>query len=224
MAYFSQFEEDRLIEEYVKNNNLNITPSLVEIGCAYPEFLSNSKNFIDKGYKAILIDANNKFSDLQSHYHSLNTNVEVVNCAITDFEGEVSFDTTQEFTHGGISNDGQIKVKAQTLKKVLEDSKLNLTEIGILSLDVEGHDQIVLESIFKDNIYPEIIIVEANDKKARDEQEKILSEKYDLIIETAHGLFEKKTFQILDFYYHKLFKKHFLLGVNTIWLRKDKHV
>jgi hypothetical protein len=63
---YSQNREELIIEKLI--NSSSSTNFLVELGAGDGFHLSNSRYFIDKGWSAILIDADNKGnSDVKQH-------------------------------------------------------------------------------------------------------------------------------------------------------------
>ena len=57
-----------------------------------------------------------------------------------------------------VDNARFIKVKTVTVKKLMET--FNLSEIEILKLDIEGSEVNVLNNMFKENIYPNQLLIE----------------------------------------------------------------
>lgn len=217
MPSFSQFNEDYILCDYLEKNKININQFVVEIGAAYPELLSNSRYFISKGYKALLVEPTDYFYNLQKNYHQDNKNVTIIQKAISDKNGNAKFNVDVEATYSGISDTG-IDIETVTLKKLLSDVKMENETIGVLSIDVEGYDNEILKSILNDNLFPQVIIIEANNKAEREKHFSVLQNDYTLIAETGRGFFKGQTGMFLDKVFTKIFKKGIFQGPNTIWL------
>jgi FkbM family methyltransferase len=222
MPSFSQFKEDLIIDKYINNNNLKeiISPFVVEIGCAYPEILSNSRYFIGLGWKGLVIDANKKFYDLQKNYHQNNPNVTVIKCLVADKDGTAQYDEQEEETISGIGQKGEL-METKTLSTLLNENQLP-KEIGILSIDVEGYDNQVLKNIFAEEIKPQIIIIEANSKQDRLNHIAVLENEYKKFEETGRGFLQfGNSGHYLNHIVNKALKFNLFNGVNSLWIRKD---
>ena len=219
MTSFSQHHEDEFIANFIKKNNLKITPFLVEIGAAYPEHISNSRYFIGEGWNALLIDANESFYQLLKHYHSTNDKVTVVQTLISDTDGHAKYNNLEDATLAGISETG-IEMETKKLSTVLREKNLG-TDIGILSIDVEGYDNQVLKSILDDKIKAQIIIIEANTKEERQKHIDTLSPEYTLVEELGRGTHDGGWAIHTNKLTQKVLGWNPFIGVNTIWIHKD---
>jgi len=218
--YYSQFGEDKLIEGFISKEKLKIPKIIIEIGAADVAKNSNSRFFIENmGFKGYLFEPNPLSYKRLVEYYRLNSNVRVENYAVSDIDGEVNFTFREDDTLSGIDPEGNVKVGARRLKNYLIQNEI-VEKIGILSIDAEGHDSVILETIINDNIQPVIIIIEANSKAESERQQKILCKNYTQIFATGHGQFATRNILV------RVFRKlcsilNFvppLRPVNTIWM------
>jgi|GEM_PF-4225044 len=221
--YYSQFLEDKLIEKYLKDNDIKIVPKFFEIGAAEITRNSNSRFFIESmDFEAYLFEPNSEFfAKLVDHYKA-NNKVKVENIAISNKDGQVKFDFQEDYTLSGISENGSSTIEAKKLSTYLNQNGLD-KNIGIVSIDTEGYDTPILQDILADQILPDIIIIEANNGKDSKLQHSILEDKYKRIYATGRGSWASKNIFL------KIFRTIFKLikiqpplrPVNTVWLRKD---
>jgi FkbM family methyltransferase len=168
--YYSQFEQDKIVNEYFKNK---IDGFFVDIGAADGIKFSNSKFFEETGWKGICIEPNPKaFEELIK----VRTN-RCVKKAVSDkvevakffqiIEGpEQLSGLVDEFTEDAIyriNNDLQqspsdfeyIEVECDLFENIVDQTK-----IDFLSLDTEGNELKILQSIDFNKFDIEIITVE----------------------------------------------------------------
>jgi FkbM family methyltransferase len=221
--YHSQFQEDKLLSEYIAENNLKISNFFVDIGAADINHGSNSRHFIEnQNFKALLLEPGDRFFNELNTYYSSNSNVKVVQAVIASEDKIIRFNFDSEPTHSGISDNGK-EVMGFKLSTLLKNNDYK-DQIGILSIDTEGYEFLILKSIFADNINPTFVIAESNDRKSRNDLQKLMEDNgYELAIETAKGYFfdlnpiRRKFRKALALLGIKLP----LIGVNTIWHKKS---
>jgi len=87
MKYYGQQEEDRYILDFFGNRKGRV----LDIGAYHPEVFSNSRNLIINGWDAVLVEPSPQcFKNLEEFYKD-NENVETVQVAIGDYDGELKF-------------------------------------------------------------------------------------------------------------------------------------
>jgi FkbM family methyltransferase len=166
---YSQCGED-LIVQYVFRLRGIEKPSYIDIGANHPYFISNTALFYNKGCRGINIEANPQLLELFKQYRPLDINL---NVGIADHEDELDFymmkdDTLSTFSRTEYENliaagkepAAVKKVKLTTIETVLSQHYNNNCP-DFLSLDVEGMDYDILQSIDFTKYAPRIICVEA---------------------------------------------------------------
>lgn len=171
--YYSQFEQDKIVNEYFNNKTEGF---FVDIGAADGIRFSNSKFFEEIGWKGICIEPNPKaFEDLIK----VRTN-KCVKKAVSDKVGTAQFfqitegpeqlsGLVDEFTEAAIyriNNDLQqsksdyeyIEVECDLFENIVDQNR-----IDFLSLDTEGNELKILQSIDFNRFDIEVITVENND-------------------------------------------------------------
>lgn len=167
---FSQCGEDLIVNYIFKLRGITM-PTYLDIGCNHPFFLNNTAIFYLKGCKGINIDANplliKEFN--RSRKEDIN-----VNTGIGNEEDELDFYVISDATLSSFSRTeaeeviktGQYKIekvekiKLTTVKKIL-DEYWDGPFPDFLTIDVEGLDLAILETIDLDNNGPKVICVEA---------------------------------------------------------------
>jgi FkbM family methyltransferase len=166
---YSQCGED-LIVRYVFGLRGITHPTYIDIGANHPFFLSNTALFYETGSRGINIEANPELIDEFFKHRPADINL---NIGISDREAELDFYIMQDATLSTFSKDEATamismgkdikrtqKVKLTTLAKILETHFDNRFP-DFMSLDVEGMDFDILQSINFQTSSPKIICVEA---------------------------------------------------------------
>ncbi len=173
-TFYSQDGQDLLIAAILFNRLKNNSEKLiVDIGANHPIDFSNSY-FLEKyfGCKTLAIDPLAEFGKL---WEKSRPKAEFLSSALGSKNGmadiKIPIGGSNMFSSlvGGVMKEmhkGQFetrKVKVTTLRQVLEDR--NITEVLLMSLDVEGFELEVLRGIDFDRVKFDAIICENNSEK-----------------------------------------------------------
>ena len=159
---------------------------IVDVGAARPSFLSNSESFRDLGWKVIAIEPNPFFCAEHRaqgyevlEYACSDNNADDVPFYLVDMHnvayhgGNVSYES---FSSLGIPKafDGfydsikaaapidkiTISVKVRTLDTILAEHAPDVTEIDLVTVDVEGWELSVMRGLSMDRYKPKVVILE----------------------------------------------------------------
>jgi FkbM family methyltransferase len=183
-------EDDFVIDFFNGEKGLTV----VDVGAADGVTGSNSFRLITEyGWTGLLIEPHPAFTRyLKKLYKMFPCNVSILEVAIDKEDGEKTFHFPPMHAHGmgTISEEfryeaqkesfecpktglkGETAVKTLTLNSVLENSELEIDEIDFLSIDTEGHDLVVLESLDFEKYSPKIICIEQYISKVKGEAER----------------------------------------------------
>lgn len=167
--YYSQHGEDFILDQIFKDKKDGF---YVEVGCIDGRRFSNTLFFEEKGWGGINIEAH---PDYIASLKENRPNSEVVHAAVGDHEQEsVTFytnrrgslstlDKQQEkiaFRDHGKYFEGfsETKVPMRTLTSIFED--LGVSEIDILSLDIEGGEKDALNGLDFNKYKPKVLVIE----------------------------------------------------------------
>jgi FkbM family methyltransferase len=166
---FSQCGEDRIIK-YAFNLRGVTIPSYIDIGAHHPLFISNTALFYEMGSRGINIEAN---PSLLADFKKLRVGDVNLNIGIGNREGEMDFylmkdNSLSTFSKKEadfmIANGKELsevkKVKLTTVTSIL-DKYNNGIFPDFMTLDVEGMDFEILQSIDFEKSFPKVICVEA---------------------------------------------------------------
>ncbi len=158
------------ILNWVAAKNLSLHKYVIEIGANEPEFYSNSFLLINKGWKAVLVEPHpDTFLSLKDVYENVDE-VTLINKAIWEQNGSTKFtkfkhNTTNGRSHSMLSQIGHhpngqhTSVETITVKKLKETVELN--DIGILSIDVEGTELEIFKQLVELKVrMPQILVIE----------------------------------------------------------------
>lgn len=166
---YSQCAEDLLIK-YVFNLRGIEKPTYIDIGANDPFFLSNTALFYEIGCRGINIEANSELCKRFELHRPEDVNL---NFGISSFESELDFYIMSDNTLSTFSKDeyAQMVLLGQKLKKITKIKLYPITKIlekynsgnfpDFMSIDVEGLDFQILQSINYEISSPKVICVEA---------------------------------------------------------------
>ena len=165
ISYSGVAGQDLIINNFFKNKNEGV---YIDVGCYHPYKGNNTKKLYDKGWSGINIDLDFHTIDL---FNFIRKRDENINIAISDYEGEKNL----YFFHNrsAINSLSEIrkkeakeirKIQTKTLNYILENSKFKNEKINLLSIDVEGHEMEVLNSLNLKKYIPEMVVIEFLEK------------------------------------------------------------
>lgn len=169
-----------MLSNYIKTKFFNQIKSgtMVEVGAAGPEFLSQSKPFRDIGWRCICIEPNpefvkmykdvgNEIYEYACSYEDIdNVNFEVVTqpiCGIT-YESFSSIEVSDRLVLSAYANGKKdlsintIKVNVRKLDTILEE--LKISKIDYVIVDVEGWELNVMRGFTAAKYKPKVIVLE----------------------------------------------------------------
>lgn len=171
--FYSQFGEDAVLfgyfrsREYSRNRRVDSVGSgfFVDVGAHHPFMISNTWYFYQRGWRGINIEPTPGAKEEFDKHRPEDINL---SCAISRKNGTsklVSYGrdvkNTLELSEIDHSRSSKIiKIKTRTLASVLDEYLPKGTQIDLLSIDVEGHDIVAIESNNWDKYRPEIVVVE----------------------------------------------------------------
>lgn len=173
MKDYSQHGEGLFLSNLIKDNK----GIFVDIGAHDGITNSNSNIFAQRGWKIIYFEPNPvTYSRLVRNTENFDR--ELYNIAISDKFDFSNFEIVRRVNYEGhskLTDKGTHKVITMPL------SSFSIKNIDILSIDAEGHDTIILQSILESGIRPKYIIIEANNSEELIKQKNILEKEYSLI-------------------------------------------
>lgn len=163
---YSQTGEDIIIRNILESVKKGF---YIEVGSNEPIQHSNTFGLYQQGWRGITIDAN---INMVNMHKKIRPNDAAICAAVSDEEKEVTFyefdmdeistiDTEFYDRHKSIQKvNRQITLRTRTLNSLIEENLPASTSIDLLSIDVEGHDYNVLNSINLDKFRPKLIVIE----------------------------------------------------------------
>lgn len=194
MAY-AEHREDEYLFNLINAKGLTIPPYFVEIGACDGIHISNCRLFAENGWGGIFVEPNaHYFGQLEQNYEH-RQDILTIQAAVSDHAGiETFYRYPNNVDLSGLHEKPLYSVYYADKVKIVEAANLTQKEVGIMSIDVEGHEQVILKNLFTLKKYPCIMIVESNTMQDRKEQIELLNEHYHLL-------------NVFD--------------INTIWIRRD---
>ncbi len=190
---YSQFDEDGYIAGIIRDQKLNITPFIIDLGAFDGKTLSNSRLFFEMGWSGICVEAHPKtFEKLIGN--NCNFNGYCINMGVSD-KNEILYITDHENIpeQNRLTSDPTgIKVETLTYQDILEITEHKDQPIGILSIDIEGYDTRVLKDVIKHKYQPEFIITESHTMNDRRDQIALLQNYHLLNILDFNNIFVRR--------------------------------
>lgn len=167
-ASYSGGGEDIVINEFFKSKKKGF---YVDIGCFHPLVASNTYLLYARGWHGINIDADNYKIALFDRSRKRDRNICV---AVSDTEGEAKFYFQTGESYGSMSSlvRSEAQKKAQRLGREIRSrtvktmplcdilSREGVTSVDLLTIDVEGAEELVLSTINFEAIDIDLIAVE----------------------------------------------------------------
>ena len=166
---YSQFGEDRFIEQFfaTKENGL-----YVDVGCNHPVAYSNTWSLYLRGWRGICIDAN---AELISKFQKTRPMDTALQRVISDEKKTVEFyfsktshlisgigSKTEGFWKRTAKNSNVVRCESTELCEVLKEHNVP-RKFDLLTIDVEGEELAVLNSLNFNAYTPQLIAVEMHD-------------------------------------------------------------
>lgn len=184
--YYSQFGEDKFLDE---KGNLPDAGVFVDVGAGGVEN-SNSLFFEEKGWLCLCIEPDKRYSSLKDR--------QLVDHSVVGAEnGKADFVYHHYPQLSGLYHDKATAVSLSmfTLDTILERHKID--HIDILSIDVEGHEDAVLDGFSIEKYHPWYIIIEYTNQfkgnKEADIRKRLMQAGYEQIHRTQSNLIMKFT-------------------------------
>lgn len=171
-SYYSQFREDRLLEQIFLGKKTGLC---VEVGAHDGITGSNTYHFERNGWKCVLVEP---VPELCERIRQFRTGP-VFNCAASSNTGEAAFyiadaieswsalhltESQKERITAGKTAMREIKVMKRKLDDILNEA--DVSEVDFISIDVEGHELDVLKGFSTERFRPRILIIEDNGENA----------------------------------------------------------
>jgi len=156
---------------YIENNNIKVPELIMDIGANNGKYFSNSLFFINKGWKAILIEPLHiQVLDLYKLYHDKLDKVQIWPFAVGDVDKDaVLYGHKNDGNGYKTANQGAslismphpVKWMVRCISGGTLSKMIDFDQVGILSIDAQGFDYRILKSIFEATTQrPPIIITE----------------------------------------------------------------
>lgn len=195
--YYSQHGEDSFLDNYIKGNNLPIIHRFVDVGAGDGSFISNSRFFIEKKWEAYLIEGQLEQCSQMLELWKNKDMVHIINAIVAEKVYPAHLELPHHWSLSTIKRDEKF-TSANKLTKTLSNifRDLKIKTCGILSIDIEGMDCVVVSEFMLHSICrPQIIIIEGNSEEERLKEKTII---------------EKEGYSLIQ-----------TLNVNQIFIRKD---
>jgi len=173
-TYYSGFGEDIVLKKIFHRKGNGV---YVDVGCWHPKWGSNTYLLHKKGWEGLNID----MDDFKiAMFNIARKNATNICTAVSDKEQDVmyycstndsSLNTLEEnFADAMAQNKPKLKydlkqIHSKPLDKILAETSFAEKEIDLLTIDVEGHELPVLQSLNFEKYKPKVVVVELHEEK-----------------------------------------------------------
>ena len=188
---FSQEGEDLVLDNYFDFKRKGF---YVDFGAYHPYMYSNTLRFYARGWNGLNIDAMPGSMKAFNRIRPRDINVE---CGVSDREGEMtyyqfnepglnSFDESviKPCEESGYKYIGKTNVIVKTPMQILDEYVPEGKDIDFMDIDIEGYDEIVVDSIDWEKYKPTIVMIE---KKLDNRNSALVVNK--TLVESGYSLF-----------------------------------
>jgi len=203
---YSQFKEDLFVKNFFKNKKKGL---YLDIGCHHPFRFNNTYLLYKRGWCGVNIDAIQQNIDLFNIHRPRDINIcEVLNNKKENrhlyipnnnlFSPEITINKKFSDYWKKHHNQKYIKKKilTNTFNNIVKKKKLNLDELDLLNIDVEGNELNCIKSIDLNKYNPKLIcieIIKINKNNHLKVHSYLIKEKYKKIYSTiANSFYAKK--------------------------------
>ncbi len=181
---FSQYGEDLMINNYFDHKNFH-KGNYLDIGCYHPVGISNTHLLHQKGWTGIVIDIDDYKLDLFKRRRG--SSVECIKAAISHeassekvpiykFNQPFSpYDTLSKDIAKMRSQEINLSYTTEQIDQIDINSVLEKKRFDIINIDVEGLDEVIVNSINFENYQPEMIVYESFDPFSSSKTKEILN-------------------------------------------------
>tara|TARA_Y200000002_G_C22630203_1_gene642129 strand:- start:81 stop:794 length:714 start_codon:yes stop_codon:yes gene_type:complete len=183
---YSQYGEDLIIDSFFKSNANLIKGNYLDIGCYHPVGISNTYLLHKKGWHGVVVDIDDYKLNLFKKRRG--KSVEVIKGAISsqDSESKVPiykfnqpfspYDTLSEEIAKMRSKAINVKYTTEKVNQISINSLLNNQHFDLINIDVEGLDELIVNSIDFNIHKPTMIIYESFDPFSSSKTKDLLNE------------------------------------------------
>lgn len=183
---YSQYGEDLIIESFFQNHANLIKGNYLDIGCYHPVGISNTYLLHKQGWHGVVVDIDDYKLDLFKKRRG--KSVEVIKGAISsqDSESKVPiykfdqpfspYDTLSEEIAEIRSKAINIEYRIEKVNQISINSLLNDQHFDLINIDVEGLDELIVNSIDFKKFKPTMIVYESFDPFSSSKTKELLHE------------------------------------------------
>ena len=193
--FYGQYDDDHYVWDVSLQQGLVLPQRVLDIGAGNGVRLSNSRAFIEAGWEAVLVEPNPvSFAELQREYAG-NPRVRCYQLAVSNADGNWCVRVGANPDHSRVSHDGDgVPVEMVTYRQLMERTGWLRKPLGLLTVDTEGHDAVILEQMMGCDPQAWWVIAESLTQHSRRVQLDVMQADYHLL-------------NILD--------------LNCLWVRRD---
>jgi hypothetical protein len=192
---YSQYGEDLIICNYFKK----VQGNYLDIGCYHPKGISNTHLLHKNGWKGVVVDIDDYKLNLFKKRRG--SNIEVIKGAISASSSDHKvpvykfnkpfspYDTLSKEIADLRSKQINIEYKVDEIDQIDINTLLNKKHFDFINIDVEGLDEIIINSIDFDKYQPKMIVYESFEPFLPSKTKELLSSNgYTLLFITGGSL------------------------------------
>ena len=170
---FSQSNEEQILSTIFSNTRKGF---YIDVGCHHPKRFSNTAKLYKDGWNGINIDANFKniklFEFFRKRDYNIRALVSETNTVLNYYyfndsalNGCLTKPRVESLKRDNYKVINTEKILTKRLDEIISECGVNINQIDLLDIDVEGHDLQVLKSINLNLYDVRVILIETGDQE-----------------------------------------------------------
>ena len=181
---YSQYGEDLIIRSYFQRHFADKQGNYLDIGCYHPKGISNTHLLHESGWHGTVVDIDDYKLSLFKKRRG--NNVEIIKAAISSniSQSKVSvykfnqpfspYDTLSKEIAEARSKEINIGYEIEEINQIDINTILSKKHFDVINIDIEGIDELVINSIDFDKYQPRMIVYESFDPFSSSKTKEIL--------------------------------------------------
>jgi FkbM family methyltransferase len=164
----SQWNTISTLINWINGDNIELCPFIIDIGANDGKRLSNSWNLIvENNWKGLLVEPipelTSRIAENYKFSANLDKDMQIVTSAVSNTSGRRTlYSAGEDYMLSSFVVPSSVIVSVNCITPQELFDKYGVNKVGILSVDTEGHDFPILESMIKETkVRPQIIITES---------------------------------------------------------------
>ena len=180
---YSQYGEDLIICNYFQNHFKDKQGNYLDIGCYHPKGISNTHLLHERGWQGTVVDIDDyklnlfkkrRGNNIKIIKGAISSNITKSKVSVYKFNQPYSPNTLSKEIAEARSKAINVDYKIEEINQIEINSILNKKHFDLINIDVEGIDELIINSIDFNKYQPRMIVYESFDPFSSSKTKEIL--------------------------------------------------